>query len=114
MRTVGFPIHHDDMDEIAPFDLQGQQAQQAQAQHAKLVEQERDAEAFSWLMADKRGRRLVWGQLVRAGVFGLSFSHDALVMAFNEGRRNEGLALLAKIHSLCPELYTVMISENKE
>lgn len=97
-----------------PCDLPAQQAQSNAHQHHKLREQELDAEAFGWLMTDKRGRRLVWGQLVRAGVFGLSFSSDALVMAFNEGRRNEGLALLAKIHSLCPELYTVMISENKE
>jgi hypothetical protein len=35
-----------------------------------------------------------------------------MVMAWNEGRRNEGLQLLTEINRLCPELYPVMATEN--
>jgi hypothetical protein len=32
-------------------------------------------------------------------------------MAFAEGNRNEGLRILNQIHTLCPELYPVMMKE---
>lgn len=62
-------------------------------------------------MGTKRGRRIVWQQLDRAGVFRLSFNTNAMQMAFAEGGRNEGLRTLAQIHATCPELYPVMLKE---
>lgn len=67
---------------------------------------------FMWMMNDARGRRIVWRQLADAGVFRSSFSPDAMQMAFNEGRRDGGLKLLAQIDSLCPEHYSTMMKEN--
>ena len=62
-------------------------------------------------MSSKRGRRIVWRFLERAGVYRLSFNTNAMAMAFAEGNRNEGLRILAQIHTLCPELYAVMVKE---
>ena len=49
--------------------------------------------------------------LERAGVFRSSFSSDAMAMAFNEGNRNSGLALLATVNSLAPAEYIKMMQE---
>jgi hypothetical protein len=78
---------------------------------AKLIRDTDDAD-FKWLMGSKRGRRIIWRQLERAGVFRLSFNTNAMSMAFSEGNKNEGLRTLAQIHTLCPELYSVMIKDN--
>jgi len=71
-----------------------------------------DDEALVWLMNDPRGRRFLWRQMSKANVFSPVFNPDAMVMAWNEGRRNEGLQLLTEINRLCPELYPVMAAEN--
>lgn len=86
---------------------------QAQAAAARVREAEREAEDFKNLMAMELGRRFVWRLLDSTGVFRLSFNTDTLLMAFAEGRRNEGLRLLAQIHSLCPEQYPLMQKENR-
>ena len=44
--------------------------------------------ALRKLMGDPEGRMWMWDLLGRCGAFHLSFSTDALVMAFNEGRRD--------------------------
>lgn len=69
-------------------------------------------EDLVWLMNDQRGRRFLWRQMAKANVFSPVFNPDAMVMAWNEGRRNEGLQLLTEINRLCPELYPVMAAEN--
>lgn len=65
-----------------------------------------------WLMQNKRGRRIIHRLLTSAGVYRLSFNTNAAQMAFNEGRRNEGLALTAKLMAYCPEQYMQMMTEN--
>jgi hypothetical protein len=67
-----------------------------------------------WLMGSRRGRRIVWRFLDRAGVFRLSFNTNSMQMAFAEGNRNGGLRLLEQVHTLCPELYPVMLREATE
>ena len=69
---------------------------------------------LKWLMSSRRGRRIMWSLLERAGVWRLSFTTNAMQTAFNEGRRNEGLALIAAIHELCPERYVEMLQEQKK
>lgn len=71
-----------------------------------------DAQDFKWLMADSRGRRLVWKQLEAARVFHPVYDPKPIPMAFNEGRRQHGLSLLERINTLCPHLYQVMVAEN--
>lgn len=77
--------------------------------------EERDAaDDLKRLMSCRWGRRFMWGLLNRAGVWRLSFSTNAMQMAFAEGRKNEGLAMMAAIHKLCPDRWTEMLKEQKQ
>ena len=99
------------MDSYDPTDIHGQDRTKADNDLRNKLARETEEADFKWLMGSKRGRRIVWRQLERAGVFRISFSTNALQMAFNEGNRNEGLTLLAKINALCPEHYLSMTKE---
>ncbi len=99
------------MSSFDPLDLRGQERAAEDAKHRERITQATEVDDFKWLMGSKRGRRIVWRLLDRAGVFRLSFNTNAMHMAFAEGNRNEGLRILAQIHSLCPELYPVMMKE---
>ena len=94
-----------------PTDIDRQLQDDAERKARKQLDRDAEAEDFKWLMGSKRGRRIVWRFLDRAGVFRLSFNTNSMTMAFNEGNRNEGLRILAQIHTLCPELYPVMVKE---
>lgn len=65
------------------------------------------------VMASEAGRRICWSLLTGAGVFRTSFSTDAVQMAFNEGRRNEGLKLLTLLQLHCPHDYLRMQAEHQ-
>lgn len=94
-----------------PTDIEGQESAEADAEMRGKLARDTEESDLKWLMGSKRGRRIVWRQLDRAGVFRLSFNTNAMQMAFNEGGRNEGLRTLATIHAVCPELYTAMAKE---
>jgi hypothetical protein len=68
-------------------------------------------EDLRWLMGDARGRRFVWNLLAKAGVFRSSMGASAELTAFNEGRRDLGLVLLADLMRLCPDQYGRMQAE---
>ena len=80
---------------------------------AKLRQRGLD-ETLRLVMSQPNGRAWVWDQLVRTSVFASCFSTRALEMAFNEGKRNVGLQLLADIMRVCPSQYTTMARENGE
>lgn len=96
-----------------PTDIRAQADAQADKDLQRQLEKDQDDADFKWLMTHAEGRRIVWRMLERAGVYRLSFNTDALVMAFAEGCRNEGLRLMGQIHELCPAQYTVMVEEQK-
>ena len=62
-------------------------------------------------LKSRSGRRMLWRLLEFAGVFHSTFSTDAMVMAFNEGKRAQGLMLLADIHAVDPDGYILMAKE---
>jgi hypothetical protein len=95
-----------------PTDLRGQERARADAELNARLARETEEGDIKWLMSSKRGRRIMWRLLDRAGVFRLSFNTNAMAMAFAEGNRNEGLRLLSQVHALCPEIYPVMVKEN--
>ena len=95
-----------------PIDMQEQEAIRREEQQRIRVLQLQEEEDLKWLMGAKRGRRFMHRQLERAGVWQLSFNTNAMTMAFNEGRRNEGLALTNKLMVACPEQWTLMVKEN--
>ncbi len=69
--------------------------------------------ALRAIMSEPGGRMWLWDLLSLCGVYHSSFSNDALVMAFNEGRRDIGNHLIAEINRLegGAELYRRMASE---
>ena len=98
-----------------PFEnLRLQEANAEKTQDRVKAREHTEAETIKWLMGQKRARKFIYGILERAGVWRLSFHTNALQMAFNEGVRNEGLALLAKIQTHCPELQTLLLKESKD
>lgn len=99
------------MSNYDPLDVRGQERAKADKETRDRLTRETEESDLKWLMGSKRGRRIVWRALDRAGVFRLSFNTNAMQMAFAEGNRNEGLRTLALIHTLCPELYPVMVKE---
>jgi hypothetical protein len=99
------------MSSYDPTDIQQQERDAAEADKRRRLAKDTDEADFKWLMGSKRGRRIVWRLLERAGVFRTSFNTNSMAMAFAEGSKNEGLRLLAQIHALCPELYPTMVKE---
>ena len=96
-----------------PTDIHSQERSKADADWRDRLDKEVEEADFKWLMGSKRGRRMVWRTLDRAGVFRLSFSTNAMATAFAEGCKNEGLRTLAQIHAVCPDLYSVMVKEQE-
>jgi len=99
------------MDDFDPMDVVGQEDKHLAVEAAAKLAREEIVHDFLWLMKDKRGRRIVWRALGDAGVFHTSFTPDPYVHAFQSGRRDAGLKLLAQINEICPELYTTMMKE---
>jgi hypothetical protein len=95
-----------------PIDVRGQERAKAERASRDRLARESEEGDVRWLMSNKRGRRIVWRLLDQGGVFRLSFNTNAMTMAFAEGNRNFSLRLLALLHTLCPELYPVMVKEN--
>lgn len=102
------------MKEFDPSDLDEQTPDQKKLAEEQALANETAIADFKWLMADVRGRRIVWRQLADSGMFISSFDPTAMRMAFNEGKRNEGIKLLAKVHEHCPDLYSTMMKEQQK
>lgn len=96
-----------------PTDIASQEAhREEQRQRAQLAART-EVEDLKWLMSSKRGRRIVHRILEGAGVYRISFHTNALQMAFNEGNRNQGNALLALVTTHCPDRYIELLNEAK-
>lgn len=94
-----------------PLDINAQARAKDQLEQRERNRRDVEEGDIKWLMGSKRGRRIVWRLLEQAGVFRASFNTNAMQMAFAEGNKNNGLRLLAQIHTLCPELYPTMVRE---
>jgi hypothetical protein len=97
--------------------LVGNAADVKQVRKAKQYEKQRaeiDRADLEQVLSLQAGRRFIWKQLADAGVFRLSYAGDSHATAFNEGRRNQGLALLLAVQQLDPKLYHVMAQEAQD
>lgn len=65
-------------------------------------------------MAHAQGRRIAWRLLEKAGIYRTSFNHSGSVMAFNEGKRDVGLFLLAELNDAAPGGYLKMLGESQK
>jgi hypothetical protein len=79
-------------------------------QRREEIKRLRDESDFKWLMADKRGRRIVHAMLAETGLYQTSFTGNSETF-FREGARNVGLKLLAKVEALTPDNYIKMLQE---
>ncbi len=77
---------------------------------SRLDDRARQA-TISSLMSTNLGRQYVYNLLSRCHVFSSSFNTNALAMAFAEGERNVGLAIVADIMPICADQYTIMTRE---
>ncbi len=91
----------------------GNQRSEEQRNKALKTAQGQVDEAMRWLLGDAKGRAVIWAQLERAGVFRGSMAATPELTAFNEGKRDMGLGLLAAVMRLAPEQYLRMASEAK-
>jgi hypothetical protein len=80
------------------------------ARKAQLAK-ETEIEDLHWLMSDKRGRRIAWRLLTEAGIYQSTYTGEALSSAFAEGKRAQGLKLVASIVQHCPERFSEMQKE---
>lgn len=78
----------------------------------------RDRMAREQALADLRsvmdtpaGRRFMWALLGDCGLYRASFNNSGSITAFNEGQRDIGLRLVARITQDCPEQYLAMQGE---
>lgn len=99
------------MSDYDPTDSAAQVKQRKDRELKQKLLDKTEHDDIEWLMSSKRGRRILWRFLDRAGVYRSSFSQNSMTMAFNEGVRNEGLRLVAAIHAAAPEQFATMMKE---
>lgn len=102
------------MTNLDPYDIEGQkELEDAAKKTAEFIEAQ-DVADFGWLMADERGRRVIWGLLTRCGIRRLGYTgEDTHDTAFNAGQRNIGL-IYEVLAMEDVEKFTLMMKENKE
>lgn len=96
-----------------PIDLRRQQQEAERLERVAEAKRRRDIEDFKTLMKTKEGRRFVWRILSETGVYHSSFTGNSETF-FKEGRRSIGLILIGELHTICPELYAVMVEEHQQ
>lgn len=78
-------------------------------------QREEELEDLKVVVSTPAGKRFVWKYLEFCGVFRLSFdSNDSHVSAFNEGRRNVGLALLSDMSEGSPEILLELLKNRTQ
>lgn len=71
----------------------------------------REREDLRRVLDSREGRRVLWSILDAAGVYGASYTGEAISTAYAEGRREIGITLLRKIESLAPGSFITMQRE---
>lgn len=89
-----------------------QQVRAARKSERARLERERNEDVAVW--STYEGRALTRRILAECGVFRLSMANDPYWTAFNEGGRNVGLTLLARIQTVAPDAYVLMEQEHTQ
>lgn len=86
-----------------------------QAEIKQRSRQQKESADVVAVMSTAEGRRFVKRILDAAGVYQTSFVRgESDATAFNEGRRNVGLLILAAIDSADPQSYDLMMQESRK
>lgn len=70
--------------------------------------------AIRGIMSMPEGRAFFWWLLEQCHVHGNSFHQNGLTMAFNEGERNIGLKIEARLAEVTPKEFALMMIEARE
>ena len=73
---------------------------------------DRETDDLKVVLKKPEGRRFVYKMLNECGVFKASFTLNSMQTAFNEGKRDIGLALLADLDKAEPQAYSQMLTEH--
>ena len=73
---------------------------------------DREIDDLKTVLKKPEGRRMVYKLLCECGVFKASFSQNSMTTAFQEGRRDIGLALLRDLDEAEPQAYSQMLTEH--
>lgn len=89
-------------------------ARQAEEETRRRIRIEQERDDYKWLLADPRGRRIMWELLSACGLYRTSFHSSGSQTAFNEGMRNIGIMLNARVIEHAPETWIQMSTEARE
>ena len=73
---------------------------------------DREISDLQAVLKKPEGRRVVYKILCECGVFKASFALNSNTTAFNEGKRDIGLGLLAELDLAEPNVYSQMLKEH--
>ena len=99
-------------DPAAGYDA-GDRSHVSERQKRRRLLSQREDDDLVWLMNQREGRRFVWRLLQSCHLNESSFTGTSATF-FREGERNVGLAVLADIVRLCPELHARMAGESQK
>lgn len=72
---------------------------------------EREISDLQKVLRLPEGRRFIYKVLCECGVFKTSFSQNSMTTAFNEGKRDIGLSVIAQLDTADPGIYSQMLKE---
>lgn len=85
----------------------------SQAEADKLATIDRQI-GYQTIMSTVHSRRVIWERFEVMGIYQVSPSLEQGAMAFTEGKRSNALQLMHELLANVPELYDLMVKENRE
>lgn len=64
------------------------------------------------IMSTEGGRNVIRRHLNSTGVFTSTWNDDSHKHAYNAGKRQAGLTLVAELQEACPDKYSLLLEEN--
>jgi hypothetical protein len=98
------------MSDLDPADTKAIDARDAAKKERQNRGENQRIEDLKWLMADKRGRRIMWWLLTITGVFLNPFTGNSETF-FKCGKQFIGQVLMADVNLHTPEKYETMVKE---
>lgn len=83
-----------------------------EAKQKELRGRERDLNDLALVMSTREGRRFLWRLLSHCKTFG-SVWHGSAMIHYNSGMQDVGHYIMADINDVNPELFLMMIKENR-
>lgn len=72
------------------------------------------AQGYTTMMSTTQSRRVMWDRFEVFGIYQAAPSVETQALAWNEGRRCLALQVMHDLILHCPELYDLMVVENRD